>query len=243
MEASYGVELYMMTSSNGIIFRVTARCAGNSSVTGEIPLTKASDAKLDVFYDQRLNTRLSKQSWGWWFETLSRSLRRYCNEPLVFKEYWKAQNPKPSPFLHNRNSSFCVQSGHMMTLEFISSYHSEISKYTSRCNILRNVNFLSIILECVWCVWMGFTTVSLPYYYVNVISIIAISSVLLLSIFIDKYYDVFQIRSWLSTSIVRIDSTRLVYITWYIHFSRYTIYNRSYYIDFLFRHFWQSIYL
>ena len=123
MEASYGVELYMMTSSNGIIFRVTARCAGNSSVSGEIPLTKASDAELDVFYDQRLNTRLSKQSWGWWFETLSRSLWRYCNEPLVFKEYWKAQNPKPSPFLHNRNSSFCVQSGHMMTLEFISSYH------------------------------------------------------------------------------------------------------------------------
>ena len=27
-----------------------------------------------------LNKRLSKQSWGWWFETLSRSLWRHCND-------------------------------------------------------------------------------------------------------------------------------------------------------------------
>ena len=34
---------------------------------------------LDVFFDLHLNKRLSKQSWGWWFETLSRPLRRHCN--------------------------------------------------------------------------------------------------------------------------------------------------------------------
>ena len=33
----------------------------------------------DVFYDLRLNKRLSKQLWGWWFETLSRPLWRHCN--------------------------------------------------------------------------------------------------------------------------------------------------------------------
>ena len=33
----------------------------------------------DVFFDLRLNERLSKQSWGWWFEMLSRPLWRYCN--------------------------------------------------------------------------------------------------------------------------------------------------------------------
>ena len=32
-----------------------------------------------------LNKRLSKQSWGWWFETLSRPLLRHCNA-----EAWKA---------------------------------------------------------------------------------------------------------------------------------------------------------
>ena len=34
----------------------------------------------DVFFDLRLNKRLSKQSWGWWFETLSRPLWRHRND-------------------------------------------------------------------------------------------------------------------------------------------------------------------
>ena len=34
---------------------------------------------LIFFFDLRLNERLSKQSWGWWFETLSRPLWRHCN--------------------------------------------------------------------------------------------------------------------------------------------------------------------
>ena len=36
----------------------------------------------DVFFDLRLNKRLSKQSWGWWFETPWRPLWRHCNDPL-----------------------------------------------------------------------------------------------------------------------------------------------------------------
>ena len=39
------------------------------------PVTRS----FDVFFDLRLNKRLSKQSWGWWFETPSRSLWRHCN--------------------------------------------------------------------------------------------------------------------------------------------------------------------
>ena len=33
----------------------------------------------DVFFDLRLNKLLSKQWWGWWFETPSRPLWRHCN--------------------------------------------------------------------------------------------------------------------------------------------------------------------
>ena len=33
----------------------------------------------DVFFDLRPNKRLSKQWWGWWFETLSSPLWRHCN--------------------------------------------------------------------------------------------------------------------------------------------------------------------
>ena len=33
----------------------------------------------DVFFDLRMNKRLSKQSWGWWFEMPSHPLWRHCN--------------------------------------------------------------------------------------------------------------------------------------------------------------------
>ena len=56
-----------------------ALCAGNSQVTGEFPTQKPQTRSFDVFFDLRLNKRWSKQSWGWWFETPSRSLWHYCN--------------------------------------------------------------------------------------------------------------------------------------------------------------------
>ena len=52
----------MMTSSNGNIFSFT----GTRS--------------FGVFFDLRLNKRLSKQSRGWWFETLPRPLWRHSND-------------------------------------------------------------------------------------------------------------------------------------------------------------------
>ena len=69
----------MMTSSNGRIFRVTGPLCGNSPVTGEFPSQRPVTRSFDVFFDLRLNKRLSKQSWGWWFETPSRPLWRQCN--------------------------------------------------------------------------------------------------------------------------------------------------------------------
>ena len=59
----------MMTSSNGNIFRVTGLCVGNSPVTGEFLAQRPVTRNFDVFFDLRLNKWLSKQSWGWWFET------------------------------------------------------------------------------------------------------------------------------------------------------------------------------
>ena len=57
----------MMTSSNGNTFSVTG------SLCEEFP--------------SRLNKRLSKQSWGWWFKAPSRSLWRHCNKRTIM---WKA---------------------------------------------------------------------------------------------------------------------------------------------------------
>ena len=56
-----------------------AICAGNSPVTGEFPTQRPVTRSFDVFFDLSLNKRLSKQSWGWWFEVPSRSLWRHPN--------------------------------------------------------------------------------------------------------------------------------------------------------------------
>ena len=61
-----------------------AFCAGNSPVAGEFPTQRPATRSFDVFFDLRLNKRLSKQSWGWWFETLACSLWRHCNVQAPF---------------------------------------------------------------------------------------------------------------------------------------------------------------
>ena len=58
------------TSSSGNIFRVTGHLCRQRPVT----------RSLDVFFDLRLNKRLSKQWWGCSFETPSRPLWRHYNE-------------------------------------------------------------------------------------------------------------------------------------------------------------------
>ena len=73
-----------------------AICAGNSPVPGEYPAQRPVRRSFDVFFDLRLNQKLSKQSWGWWFETLPRPLRRHCNDPYtqlihdaqIWTEWW-----------------------------------------------------------------------------------------------------------------------------------------------------------
>ena len=53
--------------------------AGNSPVPGEFPAQRPVTRSFDLFIDLRLNKLLSKQSWGWWFETPSRPLWRHHN--------------------------------------------------------------------------------------------------------------------------------------------------------------------
>ena len=69
----------MMTSSNENISALLSLCAWNSPVTGEFPAQRPLTRSFDVFFDLRLDKRLCKQSWGWWFETLSRPLWRHSN--------------------------------------------------------------------------------------------------------------------------------------------------------------------
>ena len=56
-----------------------AICAGNSPVPGEFPTQRPVTRSFGVFFDLRLDKRLRKQSWGWWFETPRGLLWRHRN--------------------------------------------------------------------------------------------------------------------------------------------------------------------
>ena len=61
-----------------------AICAENSPPPGEFPAQRPLTRSFDVYFDLRLNKRLSKQSWGWWFETLPRLFWHHSNESQSF---------------------------------------------------------------------------------------------------------------------------------------------------------------
>ena len=68
------------------LFCVTGPLCGESPVTDEFPTQKPATRSFDVI---RLNKRFSKKSWGWWFETPSRSLWRHCNGINLWKKFEK----------------------------------------------------------------------------------------------------------------------------------------------------------
>ena len=79
----------MMTSSNGNIFRVTGHLCVEFTGLRLIPAQRPVTQSFDIFFDLRLNKQLSKQSWGWWFETLSCPLWRQCNVQTMFdSSFW-----------------------------------------------------------------------------------------------------------------------------------------------------------
>ena len=91
----YGLLLciFIMTSSNGTIFRVTGPLCGEFlPVFGEFPAQRPVTRSFDVFFDLRVNKRLSKQSGGWWFETLSRSLWRHRNVNAILNDFFRWMN-------------------------------------------------------------------------------------------------------------------------------------------------------
>ena len=71
-----------MTSSNRNIFRVTGHLCREFTGHRWIPPKRPVTRSFDVFFDLRLNKRLSKQTCGCWWETPSRPLWRHCNDEV-----------------------------------------------------------------------------------------------------------------------------------------------------------------
>ena len=94
-----------------------AICAGNSPVTGEFPAQRPVTRSFDVFFDLPLNKPLSKQWWGWWFETLSRPLWRHCDAVFYLFLY--------GSLLH-RCLSLPLYNTHIYSLSLAVSIHTYI---------------------------------------------------------------------------------------------------------------------
>ena len=75
--------LFMITSSNGYLFRVTGHFWVHRWIPSQRPVTQS----YEVFFDLLMNKWLSKHSRRRWFETLSRSLRRHCNVVLYLGKW------------------------------------------------------------------------------------------------------------------------------------------------------------
>ena len=76
---SFNSTIYMMTSSNGNIFRVTGHLCAEFTGPCEFPAQSPVTRSFDAFFDLHPNKRLSKQWWGCWFEALSCPLWRHRN--------------------------------------------------------------------------------------------------------------------------------------------------------------------
>ena len=85
-----------------------AICVGNSPVTGEVPAQRPVTQSFDVFFDLRQNKRLSKQWWGWWFETLLHPLWRHCH--WVWCNYSGFHTKNILSYI-TRSIAFCLKRG------------------------------------------------------------------------------------------------------------------------------------
>ena len=96
-------------------------CSGNSPVSGEFPSQRPVMRSFDAFFDLHQNKRLSKQSWGWWFETPSRPLWRHCNCMEAY--HWRKMNLTTQNF---QRSNKCTDRTYT-TYNFILSIRQAIS--------------------------------------------------------------------------------------------------------------------
>ena len=80
--------IWSENSHDGVIkwkhFPITGHLCGEFTGPGDFAHKGQRRGAFDVLFDLRLNKRLSKQSWGWWFETQSRPLWRHCNSNHFF---------------------------------------------------------------------------------------------------------------------------------------------------------------
>ena len=111
-----------------IFSALLAICAGNSPVTGEFPTQRPVTRSFDVYFD----LRPKEQSWGWWFETLSRSLWRHRNgksltESLALCEGIPSglpvESPHKGPVMYSFDVAFAVSPSKLLNIQSSCQWH------------------------------------------------------------------------------------------------------------------------
>ena len=98
-----------------------------------------------------LNNRLSKQSWGWWFVTPSRSLCRHCNEfVLLVRHYgqWPTATVLTISYVHVFLSLFFIMTASFSALQRVPrwrlSYNIASKIFPSSCTYVYFRHIFSI---------------------------------------------------------------------------------------------------
>ena len=120
----------MMTSSNGNLFLATGPLCGDSPVAGDFPAQRPVTPSFDVFFDLRLNKQLSKQSWGWWFETPSRPLWRHCNVIYNFRFDYDDEGFRSMMTVINA----FLQSNTLLSVANMYPYVAEVALFLNKVN-------------------------------------------------------------------------------------------------------------
>ena len=102
---------------------------GEFTGPGEFPTQRPVTRSFDVFFDLRLNKRLSKQPWGWWFETPAWSLWRHRNVVSIMlrTRMWRGWNDKT---FHDASQNGSQTERLRLLIKYNDTHHD-----LSRCNI------------------------------------------------------------------------------------------------------------
>ena len=87
-------------------------------MTGEFPSQRPVTHSFDVFFDLRLNKRLSKHSRRRWFETPLHSLWRHCHARVTHESHYAAYIAHSESLNSVKQFIFCWGSGGRFPVEF-----------------------------------------------------------------------------------------------------------------------------
>ena len=124
-----------------------ALCEGNSPATGEFSPQRPVTRRFDFFFDLRLNKRMSTLSRRRWFETLSRSLWRHCNDLI-------RENPPQTQAETNRR---WVHSGNILHLNDL----ARLGAWATIAGTVQCQNYVN--LGCMQSNWRWYVHLTTPH--------------------------------------------------------------------------------